>query len=242
METYSESKSNYLAFGFTISIHLLLFFILIFTVFVKPHLPEKTFLNSSSDNARNDGLFSLETMTTSQDNFTASANFSSTFITDPNEASVNLKTCKHSANTKKISDANDADLKKALQKIHNLKNKTGKNKNSERNGTQDPGNTKTNGTPPSMIMNDSYFLMNRMLISKPEVILNSSEEGKVVVEIIVDENGKVIRATPGQRGSTTTSSNLFAKATQAAYQAKFNSSPEGIKEQRGTYTFIFTLE
>ena len=62
------------------------------------------------------------------------------------------------------------------------------------------------------------------------------------MEIIVDENGKVVLANPGQRGSTTTSSNLYSKARQAAYQAKFNQSPEGIKEQRGTYTFVFTLE
>jgi protein TonB len=81
-----------------------------------------------------------------------------------------------------------------------------------------------------------------MLLQKPDRMTDSQEEGNVVVEIIVDETGKVIKATPGQRNSTTTSSNLYAKARQAALTVKFNPSPEGIKEQRGTYTFVFLLE
>jgi protein TonB len=62
------------------------------------------------------------------------------------------------------------------------------------------------------------------------------------VEIIVDENGKVIDAVPGQRGSTTTSAYLYTLARQAAKTAKFNASPEGAKEQKGTYTFVFRLD
>ena len=87
-----------------------------------------------------------------------------------------------------------------------------------------------------------YDLKGRSLIRRPARMTDSQEEGIVVVEIIVDENGSVTKATPGQRGSTTTSANLYAKARQAAYEARFNPSPEGIKEQRGTYTFVFTLE
>jgi periplasmic protein TonB len=85
-------------------------------------------------------------------------------------------------------------------------------------------------------------LKGRLLLRKPAPMTDPEEEGIVVVEIIVDENGKVIKATPGQRGSTTFSSNLYSKARQAAMQAKFNPSPSGAKEQRGTYTFVFTLE
>lgn len=84
-------------------------------------------------------------------------------------------------------------------------------------------------------------LIGRILEQKPPPMTDSGEEGRVVVEIIVDETGRVIKATPGKRGSTTTSANLYAKARQAAMQAKFNPK-EGVKEQRGTYTFVFTLE
>jgi protein TonB len=87
-----------------------------------------------------------------------------------------------------------------------------------------------------------YDLKGRNLVRKPASMTDPDEEGTVVVEIIVDETGKVVKATPGQRGSTTTSANLYSKARQAAMQAKFNPSPTGTKEQRGSYTFVFTLE
>ena len=87
-----------------------------------------------------------------------------------------------------------------------------------------------------------YDLKGRLIVQKPAPMTDPEEEGTVVVEIIVDETGRVIKATPGQRGSTTTSSNLYSKARLAAMQAKFNQSPTGAKEQRGTYTFVFTLE
>jgi len=89
---------------------------------------------------------------------------------------------------------------------------------------------------------NGYDLKGRKIVQRPTPMTDPEDEGRVVVEIIVDETGRVIKATPGQRGSTTTSANLYSKARQAAMQARFNASPNGIKEQRGTYTFVFTLE
>lgn len=242
METYSETKSNYVAFGFTISIHLLLFFIFVFTVFVKPHFLEKTVLTSSVNNVNNDGLFSLETLQIQGENFLSSTNSSSNVITDPKENDVPLNDVSQYVNTEITSDVNSIDLQKALLRIHDQKKKNGENKDSGNLGTSNIGNSTIVEKANEVKIVDSYLQIDRTLISEPGLILNSSEEGKVVVEIIVDENGNVIKATPGQRGSTTSSSNLFTRATQAAYQAKFNPSREGIKEQRGTYTFVFTLE
>lgn len=104
------------------------------------------------------------------------------------------------------------------------------------NGKGGNGGGKGNGNGPG----NRYDLKGRTM--KPlEIVDDSQEQGNVVVEIIVDEMGKVIKATPGARGSTTTSAILYAKARQAALSAKFNASPTGITEQRGTITFVFLL-
>jgi len=86
-----------------------------------------------------------------------------------------------------------------------------------------------------------YSLRGRKLLKRPEILDNSQEEGVVVVQILVDETGKVVSAVPGQRGSTTQSAYLYMLARQAAKTAQFSPSPEGIKEQKGTYTFVFRL-
>jgi outer membrane biosynthesis protein TonB len=88
----------------------------------------------------------------------------------------------------------------------------------------------------------SYNLAGRKVFAPPRIFDNSQETGKVVVEIKVDKYGNVLDAIPGARGSTTTSSNLFKKAKEAALKAKFNASPDGTEEQRGTITFVFVMQ
>lgn len=105
------------------------------------------------------------------------------------------------------------------------------------NGKGGNGIGKGNGNGPG----NRYDLKGRNMTRPPQIVDDSQDQGNVVVEIIVDEMGKVIKATPGARGSTTTSAILYAKARQAALSAKFNASPTGITEQRGTITFVFLL-
>jgi len=87
----------------------------------------------------------------------------------------------------------------------------------------------------------SFSLSGRSLISSPKITDNSQEEGKVVVEIIVDKYGNVVRASPGARGSTTTNSTLYKKAKEAALKTKFDANPNAAEEQKGSMTFIFIL-
>ena len=106
------------------------------------------------------------------------------------------------------------------------------------NGTGDglgTGNGSGNGTGPGV----SYNLTGRNKISLPKVNDNSKDEGKVVVDIVVDKNGKVVSADGPSRGSTTTNSNLVKKAKEAALHAVFSPSKDGVEEQRGTITFNF---
>lgn len=86
----------------------------------------------------------------------------------------------------------------------------------------------------------SFSLAGRSMKSSPPIKDNSQDEGTVVVEIIVDKYGKVVRASAGARGSNTTSPILYKKATEAALNTKFSANPDA-EQQKGTMTFIFIL-
>jgi hypothetical protein len=85
-----------------------------------------------------------------------------------------------------------------------------------------------------------FSLAGRSMVKPPSLPKNITEEGKVVVEIVVDKNGNVIRAEANGRGTNTNSSNLKTIARQAAFATKFNvSGAEG--EQKGTLTMVFSF-
>lgn len=86
-----------------------------------------------------------------------------------------------------------------------------------------------------------FELTGRSWRKKPSLDDNSQETGKVVIEIVVDKNGNVTSANGPARGSTTQSNSLYQKAKQAALQAKFSPSSDGVEEQRGTITFDFRV-
>lgn len=88
----------------------------------------------------------------------------------------------------------------------------------------------------------SYDLRGRSLAVRPEITDNSRETGRVVVQIVVDRTGRVIKAVPGQKGSTTSSSILWEKAKQGALDARFSPKPDGPEEQYGTMTFVFRFK
>lgn len=79
----------------------------------------------------------------------------------------------------------------------------------------------------------------KMSFKKPEN--PTQEDGKVVVEIWVNRDGKVLKAKTGARGSTTTNPILQQKAKEAALKAKFKRDENAPFEQKGTKTFVFIL-
>ncbi|MEY3342452.1 MAG: hypothetical protein RL090_136, partial [Bacteroidota bacterium] len=97
------------------------------------------------------------------------------------------------------------------------------------------------GNGPGVGVGTGFDLTGRNWRKKPSLEDNSQETGKVVIEIVVDKNGNVIEANGPARGSTTQSPNLIKKAKEAALQAKFSPSAEGVEEQRGTITFDFRV-
>lgn len=87
-----------------------------------------------------------------------------------------------------------------------------------------------------------WSLNGRSAISVPPPSSGIQEEGKVVVEIIVDKDGNVVDARGGLIGSTTTDARLVKLATDAASKAKFNISPNSPDRQKGKITYVFELK
>ncbi len=81
-------------------------------------------------------------------------------------------------------------------------------------------------------------LHNRSLVGKlPKPAYGANAAGKVVIEITVDETGRVTSARYRATGSTTNNSQLVAAAQKAALKARFNSSDNFV--QQGTITYNF---
>ncbi len=277
MDASSEHKNKYIALALTIGVHILLFLMFVWIVFVTPIPPFEikpvpeieiglgmegfgTQEAGGSGNRDKDIATSPPEKTPIKSVEQVSV-APSEILTDDTEESVAVKTAPKKKVTKKeviteapkvVEEKPSSELSNALAILKNKKKHTGSgegtgNTGGSGNGTNQgvgdgSGTGRGNGTPGYNGAGGGYDLKGRSLVRKPARMTDSEEEGIVVVEIIVDETGKVVKATPGQRGSTTTSSNLYAKARQAAYEARFNSSPLGVKEQRGSYTFVFTLE
>ncbi len=263
----AETKNKYLAVIFTIGFHALLFLLFILIVFITPIPPfeikpvpeieiglgmEGAGNTASGGSGQND-----PNVETSMDAAVTAANVAPNVITDETGVETNVKpnpnpTPENTAETLSPEEKKEREqLEKALAKIKAMKDKKGNGDGGKNTGGTGNGNNTGVGDGPGTGIGDGtpggpggtgWDLKGRSLLKKPARMTDSEEEGKVVVEIIVDETGKVVKATAGARGSTTTSSKLYSKARSAAFEAKFSPSPEGIKEQRGTYTFVFTLE
>ena len=269
MSASAENKNRYLALAYTIGFHALLFLLFIFIVFITPippfeikPVPEITLdlgmEGFGNSDAGGSGQKDKDIATSQNGAKTPVEKVNiSAVVTDETETVVSVKSNpkNHSVEEKETPKVEvpkpSSELLNALAVLKNKKKHEGNGEgdgNTGGSGTGDKqgvGNGDDSGhgdKTPGYNGKGGYDLKGRMLLKKPERMTDSQEEGIVVVEIIVDETGKVIKATPGQRGSTTTSSHLFAKARQASYSVKFNPSPDGTKEQRGTYTFVFILE
>jgi TonB family protein len=85
----------------------------------------------------------------------------------------------------------------------------------------------------------SYNLNGRSATSLPKPRTNKQETGKVVVQIMVDQQGNVISAVAGGRGTTLMDTNIWRTCEQAAKKAKFTPKTNAPDEQRGTITYKF---
>lgn len=64
-------------------------------------------------------------------------------------------------------------------------------------------------------------------------------QGRVVVSIVVNPQGEVVRATAGARGTTTSDQALWRLAENAARRARFDVAANAPEQQTGTITYNF---
>lgn len=86
----------------------------------------------------------------------------------------------------------------------------------------------------------SFSLAGRGSKSLPLPTATSPENGSIVVEIRVDQEGNVVFAKAGARGTTLwEDKNLWRRCEQAAKKSKFTAKPDAPELDPGTITYIF---
>ncbi len=86
-----------------------------------------------------------------------------------------------------------------------------------------------------------YQLGNRKPLNRPTPNYKCEEEGLVVVTIEVDRSGKVIKATPGAKGSTNTATCLLSQAKIAALKTTWEADSKAGVKQIGIIKYRFSL-
>lgn len=83
-------------------------------------------------------------------------------------------------------------------------------------------------------------LANRGYLIRPKIFENKeSFEGVVVVELVVNKEGKVLSARPGVKGTTIASAKLFRECERAFLEAQFKPLVDGPELQVGFVTVHF---
>lgn len=113
---------------------------------------------------------------------------------------------------------------------------TGQGNQGNPNGTPTSNNYNGNGGG-----NGNYNLKGRSAVVLPKPEYNSNQQGKIVVRIWVDQQGRVVRTEAPYQGSTITTGSLVEQAKAAAKRARFNASTSAPEEQIGTITYIFKI-
>lgn len=100
------------------------------------------------------------------------------------------------------------------------------------NGTGGGGNG-TNAT------GGGFYLKGRSAKALPQPKSNKNDVGNVVVDIKVDQEGNVIEARAGARGTTLMNTNIWRVCEQAAKKSKFSANEDAQEVQKGTITYHF---
>ncbi|MEK6154371.1 energy transducer TonB [Flavobacteriaceae bacterium 3-367] len=105
----------------------------------------------------------------------------------------------------------------------------------------DPYATSYYGSPGSGSGTGGFGLNGRSLVSRGKVPQDCNQEGRVVVKIVVDRNGKVVSATPGVKGTTNNDPCLLDPARKTAFKHRWNLDSNAPSQQVGFVVVNFKL-
>lgn len=88
---------------------------------------------------------------------------------------------------------------------------------------------------------NGYSLAGRKAVTRPLPQNNCNEAGTIVVQVTVDRNGNVVKAIPGFKGSTNSSSCLLNIAKEAALKTKWEAKSSAPDSQIGSIVYNFKL-
>ncbi|GAB4382148.1 MAG: hypothetical protein Kow0075_13950 [Salibacteraceae bacterium] len=84
-----------------------------------------------------------------------------------------------------------------------------------------------------------YRMKDREMTTPPRISNATEKHGTVVVEVVINRSGTVLRAKAGVTGSTTSDEYLLTKAEYACKGARFNEHMTGPIETTGTITIHY---
>ena len=143
-----------------------------------------------------------------------------------------------------------------IEKVEPVVNKKALYTGSKKKEKQSDGNTKKIGNQGSVegdinsnkyegggigVDGEAYQLLGRSVAFKAKPIYKVQLEGKVVVDITVDQLGNVVNAIAGVKGSTTLNSQLLKRAKEAALKTKFSAKESAPSRQQGKIIYNFQL-
>ncbi|MCM4157465.1 energy transducer TonB [Gramella sp. AN32] len=144
----------------------------------------------------------------------------------------------------------DKSTNDALSSILNGPERSGTANGGEGNDTQagdkgspdgDPNASSYYGQGAGLDGDGNYRLGGRSALNKAKIPQDCNESGIVVVKIEVDQQGRVVNATPGMKGTTNNSACLTDPAKRAALATRFNSDSNAPSRQVGTIIYNFKL-
>lgn len=173
--------------------------------------------------------------------------------TQSSEESVSLNANKNATNKapkRQIEAKPDAPKEPAINSNALFKRKTNNSNGGSQGVTSGNGNQGKEGGDPNSNRYDGepghggagFSLAGRDAVALPWPKYNSNKQGKIIVKIWVDRNGKVVNCSAPEKGSTIVDAGMVNRAKQAAMKARFSQSSNAMEEQVGTITYVFKAQ